>query len=515
MLKLTSVVASLGVAKALTQAQIDNECYDFWNRLEESGVGEFDELNVGVGANINAGALTSVGTGAGINGGRLHIAHVAGNNDPTIPIPVGGQGGARSLNTGVGANVGLGGTSTAVDLGVGFTDVNGLSNIDLYRGNLNNIHTPGFQHMNNGIGNEQMGLGGMIHRQGTGYTVGNVGFQSQNYNNVGQVGRRLRRRLLRDQCAPPPATGGKPVTCASTGDPHIVDFKGEKFDHMAFGEFIFYNAWEPFSHHPQTSLKIQVRNGPFQGRNPQVSSNQGVAIGGALACGNKYEIHKANANEVSRMKIRRRNGQEINVTGRDKIYSALSQETCPMVKIQDNVAHFVFQEDDSGDRTTLRVQIVSYGLNLGLDVLGSLVRTDTDRGICTKNAGWDMQLECSHSMFTIYPGGSCNNLKRGGHRGGPAVECPLRLKQQADGICGRCPETVNPMGCVYDICALGDISYADEVLSACRVGVRLPARMTAQTGVNINMEGATAINVGRGSGINYGVANVRIHDAYN
>lgn len=506
-MKLATALASFAVGKALTEAQVKNDCYDYWKEIEESGVTQFDELVVAVGSNMNGGTLTAVGTGGGLNFGRLHLTHVATDGDFTVETPMGTEG-LRGMTAGVGANVGLSGsTATAVDTGVGLTNTGAVTNIDLYKGNVNNLHVPGFNHMNGGLGNENIGLGGNIHRQGTGYTVGHAMPQPMAINNGG-----LRRRLQKNECAPPQPSGGKPVTCASTGDPHIVDFHGNKFDHMAFGEFRFYNSWVPYEGFSKANLMIQVRNGPFQGRSPTISSNQGVAIGGNLACGNKIEIHKANSANISKLKITRRNGQVVQVDGRDQIYAALSQESCPKVQIENNVAHFVFEEDQSGDRTTLRVQIVSYGLNLGLDVIGGTNRRDTDRGICTKNAGWDQQVDCMHSLFTMYPAGGCQGLQRGGHRGGPAVECPTSLFQQAERVCGKCPETVNPEGCVYDICALGGIEFADEVLSACQVGVRLPARLTVNTGVNYNMEGATAIAVGRGTGINYGVANVRVHD---
>lgn len=515
MLKFSAALAALAVANGMTESQINNMCYDFWNKLEESGVTMFDELNVQVGANINAGSLTSVGTGGGINNGRFHMT-MGTTNEDGFTVPAGqGTEGVRSMNAGVGANVNLGGgTSIATDTGLANNQQGAVANIDLFRGDsLANMHIPGFQHMNNGIGNDNSGLGGVIHEKGHAYSVGNT------YVNDGGFRRRLQDRLVKEYCAPPKTTnadrgvGGAPVTCASTGDPHIRSMKNEKFDHMAFGEFRFYSSWAPVDLHPVGLLRIDVRTGPYNG-SPVVAVNSGVAISGALACGNIYEILKEGTGSTPRLKITRsakNGGKVIRVDGQQNIWNALKNESCPKVTIQNGVMHFVFREEGD-DRTTLRVQIVSYGLNLGLDVLGSMYRPDTDKGICTKNALWDMQLECDISLFSMYPNDDCNQLRRGGQRGGPEVACPDSLYRQAKNVCYKCPETVDPEGCIYDVCAMNDISAADDLLMACRVGVRLPVRMTVQTGVNVNMEGATAINVGTGNAVNYGVTNLRYVD---
>lgn len=517
MLKLSAALAAFAVANgAMTESQINNMCYDFWNKLEESGVTMFDELNVVVGANINSGSTTNVGTGGGVNNGRFSMTFATTDeNGFTVPVAQGTEG-VRAMNAGVGANVNLeGGTSLSTDTGVANNQQGAVANIDLFRGDsLANMHIPGFQHMNNGIGNENMGLGGIIHEKGHAY-----GVSGNTYVNNGGFRRRLQDRLLKEHCGPPKTTnvdrgvGGAPVTCASTGDPHIRSLKGEKFDDMAFGEFRFYSSWEPFDHHPVGLLRIDVRTGPYNG-SPVVAVNSGIAISGALACGDTFEILKEGTGSTPRLKITRsakNGGRVIRVNGQQNIHNALSAESCPRVEIQNGVMHFVFREEGD-DKTTLRVQIVSYGLNLGLDVLGSMYRPDTDKGVCTKNAGWDMQLHCDDSLFSMYPNDDCNQLRRGGQRGGPEVACPDALYQQAKNVCHACPNTVDPAGCIYDVCAMNDIRAADDLIKACQVGIRLPATMSVQTGVNVNMEGATAINVQTGNAVNYGVTNLRVTD---
>lgn len=267
-----------------------------------------------------------------------------------------------------------------------------------------------------------------------------------------------------------------PVTCYSLGDPHFWYFDGSHGNFQTRGEFTLYKT---------NGLEIQVRQGASltNPTNNHVSTNHGVAIKGSQTCGHLFEIFAPNGGT---MKVTRANGQIDNYAGTANIMAGFSNYNCPSIATSgiDTTGDIWTNSNDpiaefNLDHSQVRVQIQSYGINIWMEVEGAWLLA-TDSGICTKRSGAYDQIECVDSFFTVYGPGECPGLDR---KEIPPVnidECPTNLRQEAERRCNLCPKIINPNDCVTEVCALEDITAADELLKACKIATPVAPKRDVQ-----------------------------------
>lgn len=263
----------------------------------------------------------------------------------------------------------------------------------------------------------------------------------------------MRACKIKVPIAPP-----KDVHCSSVGDPHFMYFDGSRRDFQSRGEYILYKT---------SKATVMVRHG-FRPDIPNVatiSTNWGVAIAGEWTCGATYELFRGDANTQS-MTVTPQGGQGTTTKGSVAILAALRAAKCPKIAIAGNVVEFAL-----GGVIRVRTQIHSWGINVWIDVKGSAYLA-SDSGICTKREGGFKPVPCKDSIFTQYPNteGGCPNM--------PVIDipnkphpCSKELEAAAKKVCSRCPKAVDPTDCVTEVCAVGKIEAAEQLLEACKLVV--------------------------------------------
>merc|ERR1719499_2311881 len=120
----------------------------------------------------------------------------------------------------------------------------------------------------------------------------------------------------------------------------------------------------------------------------------------------------------------------------------------------------------------MNVHWAAYGLNICLHVEG-VAYLDSDTGICTQRTGWEEELNCVGTLFTHYKEGECSLLPRPEIIPFAIEDCDPTLKAEAEKVCNQCPDTITPTDCVYEVCALGSIDAAADLLQACDITVQV------------------------------------------
>lgn len=251
------------------------------------------------------------------------------------------------------------------------------------------------------------------------------------------------------------------VKCQCTGDPHCTWFDGVRQDFQARGEFVFYQ---------NKGVTVMTRQGyrPDVKHADHISTNHGVAIGGAWTCGKVYEFFYDRAmghadpvrTPVPMLKI----GSD-EFYGLADIIAELTTGTghCARIVNNGNVIEFILAED----AMRVRVQPEWWGINVFVDLDGRF-NLSSDNGMCTRKEGSFTHVPCEDTIFTHWDG-ACETQPW--NEIPPEVlvvpACDSALRLEALEVCDACPDIVTVDECLFETCTLGSIDAAHEMVKAC------------------------------------------------